>query len=342
MPLDWRLRYEARVSANAEAGLVRALWTLSRPKGMLFVSFLPMVGYAFAFWDHGCEDPSAHPFGILALLALAWAVPHAGTMWLNAGLDRDEKPTLFGESVAVPKHIALFAYPTFAFAIALGFWLSIGTGICVILCSILSILYSHKAFAWKAHAYGGPFANLVGYGALSPIGGFLVAGFAPTMRGALVLVIAMTWILSAYFAAQAFQFDEDNERGYRTLVVVKGPAFTLTLTTTLYRLAALGTLALAAAGWFPRVVLVALPGFIWVDFLLRDWRKQPKGGDVSWAKKFFIRLFIVSLVVLVFVCFDYEWRRSATGMPGGLATMSGHDEPRACDGTTLRRGDVWW
>ena len=335
------------MSSNAEAtrpqaGLLGSLWALSRPKGMLFVAFLPMVGYAFAFWDHGCEDPSAHPFGILLLLALAWAVPHAGTMWLNAGLDRDEKPTLFGESVAVPKHIQLFAYPTFLFAIGLGFWLSLGTGVCVILCSLLSILYSHKAFAWKAHAYGGPFANLIGYGALSPIGGFLVADFAPTMRGALVLVIAMTWILSAYFAAQAFQFDEDSERGYRTLVVVKGPAFTLTLTSTLYRLAALSTLALAAFGWFPRVVLIALPGFLWVDFLLRDWRKQPKGGDVSWAKKFFIRLFMVSLVVLVFVCVDYEWRRRETGVPGGLATMHGHDEPRACDGATLQRGNVWW
>ena len=34
----------------------RALWALSRPKGMLFVSILPMIGFAYAYWDHGCED----------------------------------------------------------------------------------------------------------------------------------------------------------------------------------------------------------------------------------------------------------------------------------------------
>lgn len=309
---------------------MRSLWSLARPKGMLFVSFLPMIGFAYAFWDHGCEDPSYAPFGQLALLGLCWAVPHAGTMWLNAGLDRDDKPTLFGDSVPVPPRVSLYAYPTFAFSIALAFWLGVGVGVCVVLCTALSILYSHPRTAWKAHAWGGPFVNAAGYGALSPLGGFLLSGYAPTIRGAVVLAVAVVWISTAYFAAQAFQHDEDRERGYRTLVVVRGPAFTLRLTRALFWVAGGGTLALAAFGWFPRVVLVALPGFVWVDRLIADWERQPRGGDESWARRFFLRMFAVAASVLVCVSVDYGWTRAETGRPGGLSTASGRFEPRAC------------
>lgn len=311
---------------------VHALWVLARPKGMLFVSLLPMIGFAYAYWDHGCEDATLAPFASLALLGLAWAVPHAGTMWLNAGLDRDDKPTLFGESAPVPRHIDLYAYPTFAFSIALGFWLGTGVGLCVVLCTILSILYSHPKTAWKAHAWAGPFVNAAGYGALSPLGGFLLAGFAPTVRGAVVLLVAVTWISAAYFAAQAFQEEEDAARGYRTLVVTRGAAYTLRLTRGLFWIAAASTIALSAFGWFPRVVLVALPGFAWVDRLIVDWQKQPHGGDETWARRFFLRMFAVTMAVLVCVSVDYGL--SATKQArGGLATAAGRWEPRACDAT---------
>jgi 1,4-dihydroxy-2-naphthoate octaprenyltransferase len=311
----------------------RALWALARPKGMLFVSILPMIGFAYAYWDHGCEDPTLAPFRTMGLLALAWAVPHAGTMWLNAGLDRDESPTLFGDSVPVPPHVGLYAIPTFVFSIALGFWLGVGVGVCVVLCTILAILYSHPKIAWKAHAFGGPFVNAAGYGALSPLGGFLVSGYAPTIRGAVVLSIAICWISTAYFAAQAFQEDEDRARGYRTLVVVRGAAFTLRITRALFWISGGATLALAAFGWFPRVVLVALPGFLWVDHLIARWQQQPKGGDESWARRFFLRMFAVALAVLVCVSIDYAQMRDAHGLPGGLATAGGRFEPRACDKT---------
>lgn len=320
------------MSADAtRPGLLRCLWALARPRGMLFVSFLPMIGFAYAYWDHGCEDPTYAPFGKLALLGLCWAVPHAGTMWLNAELDRDAKPTLFGESVPVPAHVSLYAYPTFAFAIGLAFWLGTGVGVCVVLCTILSILYSHPRTAWKAHPWGGPFVNAVGYGMLSPLGGFSLSGFAPTVRGAVVLAVAVAWISTAYFAAQAFQEEEDRERGYRTLVVVKGPAYTLRVTRALFWIAGGSTLALAAAGWFPRVVLVALPGFVWVDRLIARWQEQPHGGDETWARRFFLRMFWVALAVLVCVSVDYGWTRRETRLPGGLATASGRFEPRACE-----------
>ncbi len=326
----------APASSRSEAppagalGLARSLVALARPKGMLFVSLLPPIGYAFAYWDHGCEEPGARPFVKMALLALTWAIPHAGTMWLNAGLDRDESPTLFGESVPVPPHIARYALPTFAIALGLGFWLGVGVGACVALCTLLAILYSHPRTAWKAHAWGGPFVNAVGYGALSPLAGFFYAGFAPTARGALVLALSVVWVTTAYFAAQAFQEQEDRARGYRTFVATHGAAATLRLTRGLFFVAGAGTLGLAAIGWFPRAVLAALPGFLWVDRLMVAWQRVPGGGDESWARRFFVRMFLVAISVLAVVSVDYVVVLERSGLAGGLATAGGHDEPRAC------------
>jgi hypothetical protein len=34
----------------AAIGTLRALWALARPRGMLFVALLPMIGFAYAYW----------------------------------------------------------------------------------------------------------------------------------------------------------------------------------------------------------------------------------------------------------------------------------------------------
>jgi len=315
---------------------LRALFVLSRPAGMLLVALLPIIGFVFAYWDHGCIEAASVSLPRLALLAVVWAVPHARTMWLNAALDRDEAPTLFGRKAAVPAHIEAWAYGSLALSLAAAAWLEGRLLFAVLGCALLSVLYSHPRTAWKGHALLGPLVNVVGYGVLSPLGGFFLTGFAPTLRGLAVLLTALPWIATAYFAAQAFQEDEDRERGYRTLVVTRGATFTLRLTRGLFWIAGGSTLALAAFGWFPRVVLVALPGFLWVDRLIADWQTQPKGGDEGWARTFFLRMFWVALAVLVCVSVDYGLTRDREGRPGGLATASGRFEPRACEDSSAR------
>jgi 4-hydroxybenzoate polyprenyltransferase len=312
-------------------GTLRALFTLSRPAGMLLVALLPIVGFAFAYWDHGCleaADVAARRFGLLVVI---WAVPHAGTMWLNAALDRDESPTLFGETAAVPRRIELFAYPTLVFSLALAAWVEWRLMLAVLGCAILSVLYSHPRTAWKGHAILGPLTNVLGYGVLSPLGGFFLTGFPPTMRGLFVLLTAGPWIATAYFAAQAFQEEEDRVRGYRTLVVTRGPLFTLKVTRGLFLAALALTLGLSALGWFPRIVLASLPLFFWVDRVLVGWMVVPGGGDASWAKRYFVRLTATGLVVLMLVSLDYELAMARDGLPGGLATSAGHAEPRLCE-----------
>jgi len=310
--------------------VARDLIALARPRGLLLVSLLPVLGYSWAYWDHGCEVADFGAVPHLLWLALIWAVPHAGTMWLNAALDRDDTATLYGAAARVPPNIERFAYLTLAFSLIAAFATNVGLGVCVALCAILSVLYSHPKTAWKGHAILGPATNAIGYGVLSPLGGFLYAGMPGTWRGLAVLVTTVPWMLTAYFAAQAFQEEEDRARGYRTLVAVAGPAVTLQVTRLCLLVALVLSIAIALAGWVPRIVLLPLPLFFFLDRYLVRWSREPKGGDASWAGRFFARLAGVAMLVLVVTCVDYELAMRSRSLPGGLATSGGLHEPRVC------------
>lgn len=317
-------------ATNCRPPMLRALITLARPRSLLFVGGLPMIGFGFAYWDHGCELPTRVALVPLSLLFFLWAVPHAGTMWLNAALDRDDAPALFGEVAIVPPGIERYAYGTLLGSVVVAALVRPALGVVVALCALLSIAYSHPRIAWKGHAVLGPLTNALGYGVLSPLGGILASGLPLTARASAVLVTATLWIGSAYFAAQVFQEREDRERGYRTLVALFGAAVTLRTTRIAFWTALFASALLVGLGWFPRALGLALPLFLWVDALLRAWAREPNGGSELWARRFFVRMAIVTSIGLVFVSVDYELARRG-GLRGGLATRSGHDEPRLCE-----------
>lgn len=310
--------------------MIATLWTLARPKGMALVALLPLIGISFAYWDHGCTVPGFAAFPHLFFLALLWAVPHMGTMWLNAALDRDEGPVLWGKSVPVPAGIEKYAYATLAAAVWVAFAVHRGLGACVLGCAILSVLYSHPRTAWKKHPLLGPFANALGYGILSPLGGWIYAGVPPTLRGALVLGIGVAFVLAAYLGAQAFQEKEDRARGDRTPVVVCGPRLTLDLARALFAVGAALAIGFAALGWFPRTVLLAAPAFWMIDRHLVRWRRHPEGGDVTWAAGFFRRLVFTGLFCFAAISLHYRWQERAGGPLGGLGTAAGHPAVRIC------------
>ena len=65
---------------------LKTLWKLARPGGMLLVLALPFTGYGFAHWEWALL---LHHPERLALLLASWWCLSAGTLWLNAALDRD-------------------------------------------------------------------------------------------------------------------------------------------------------------------------------------------------------------------------------------------------------------
>src|SRR4051794_3330508 len=98
---------EDLIPAPAGVARPRAFWLLARPRLMPYVLLLPVVGFGWAHWDRALE---LHGDGALVLVLLAWTCLQAGTLWLNASLDRDHGPVLMGRSVPLPHGLVVGGY----------------------------------------------------------------------------------------------------------------------------------------------------------------------------------------------------------------------------------------
>lgn len=281
---------------------LRRWFSLARPKGAFLIAGLPLAGLGYGLWERGS---TVYFFTILPTLGavwLTWVFGHAGAMWLNAELDRDEGEVLFGQAVTVPRGTGYLGYFGLALSVATSFTIGGVTSACALICALLAILYSHPRVALKGRALSGPLINGVGYGSLSPIAGWAAADGVLTWRALVTLTLAVPFILGVYFAAQAFQADEDDARGYRTLVVTHGPRVTLVAARVCLAFSALGAMGMAAAGAYPRITLTSLPIWLWMDRHLARWSKDESGGRGSDAKKL---VGIVTLAAFVMVVGAY-------------------------------------
>ena len=296
-----------------------ALWELARPRGMMLVLGLPAVGYGFGHWEGALAN--RNPTGFLAVLA-AWWFLSAGTLWLNAGLDRDEGEVLMGTAggtVRAPDTIWRWGTGALAAAVVLGCLAGPVPAVCVSICAALAVAYSHPRTAWKAHPVLGPLVNVAGYGLLSPIAGFALVGVAPTLRTYLALILVLAWVSGTYLGAQAFQEHEDRARGYRTLVATHGPRVVLQAARLFYGVAIGGLMLGGIVGLFPRLVLtVALPGWL-LDRHLAAWAADPSLGAAA-AREMLRRGTVLAAWVLGAVVVEHLWRFGQGLSVAGLGT----------------------
>lgn len=293
------------------------LLVLARPRGALLVGCLPMIGLGYGLWERGSTVAISAVAPALALLSSAWIVGHAGAMWLNAALDRDQGAVLLGRAVEVPRHASTLGYLALGASPLIALAAGPVPALAALVCAFLSVLYSHPRTAWKGHPIAGPAVNGLGYGSLSPIAGFSLSGSVTTWRAVLTLAIVVLSILGVYFAAQAFQSDEDRARGYRTLVVTHGPSATLRAAQLCLRVAMVATIAGAAAGIYPRVLLASAPLWLWVDVHLTGWRRAP---SESRAGGLVLKLTVAGLVTLAAVYTHQVWQLIHGRAPGGCGT----------------------
>ena len=302
-----------------------ALWHLARPKLLPFVLLLVLCGYGLAHWDRGLLARNA---GVLGLTLVAWTLLHAGTLWLNAAVDRDEGPVLYGKSVAPPPYASAAGYAALAACVAIATLARPAIGIAALVCAALAVLYSHPRTLWKGHPVFGPLVNLVGYGLLSPLVGFLAVDVPPTWRLFVIWITGGVGVMGAFFAAQAFQQDEDRGRGYRTFVVTHGPTACVQAARACMGVGMAIGITLAIVGWVPRVCLIAVPLALWVDAHFRAWLAVPGGGDVRHARTLVGRLLAGALIAITLCFGDYFWN-DAYGLPvAGLGTAAGHPPDR--------------
>jgi 4-hydroxybenzoate polyprenyltransferase len=309
------------------SGAPTALWRLSRPRLLPFVLGLVVLGWAWAHWDRALTVRGG---GALGIALLAWSALNAGTLWLNAVLDRDEGPVLLGEAVRPPPHTTRWAYAALAAALGLAFWAGPVVGGCMVGCVVLAVLYSHPATQWKGHPVGGPLVNVLGYAGFSPAAGFAVAGVGPDARTLVVWPLVAVGILGTYYAAQAFQGEEDRARGYRTLVATHGPRVVLQVVRSCFLVAMVGGAALAAVGWLPRPLLLAVGAWLPVDRYLAGWAAAPGGGTEAQARGFARRLGWVLALAIVLAFVPYVVDSFLDRPVAGLGTAAGHppDRPR--------------
>lgn len=234
-----------------------ALFTLARPRMLPLVLLLVACGYGLGLWEMAW-DPVAG--GALLAVMGAWSLLHAGSLWLNADLDRDEGAVLFGGTAPVPPQARQAGLLALVGCVTLGMVAGPVAGRCAALAALLALLYSHPTTAWKGRPALGPLTNGVGYGVLTPLAGWSVVGAAVTGRTVAVLAVLALAMLGLSLLAQVGQSDEDRARGYRTLAARAGDAAAARGGQAAVASAGLLFVGLAAVGLLPRMVLLtALP-----------------------------------------------------------------------------------
>jgi len=69
--------------------------------------------------------------------------------------------------------------------------------------------------------------------------------------------------------------------------------------------AILGALALTLVGVYPRLTLLAYPGFLAGDAWMARWQRAPGGGGPGWAVGLFVRMLLAGLAVFALAWVDY-------------------------------------
>lgn len=308
-----------------DAGL-RA-FRLARPALLPFVLALPGLGWAYAHWERARPLTALDRLG---WLLAAWTALHAGTLWLNAARDRDRGPVLLGQPVAVPRGLVPLGAVALGAAVALGLRAGAVAGGAATAAVGLAVLYSWPGAPAKAHPVGGPLVNVLGYGVLSPVAGASLVGDPPSARGLAVLVLHALAVLGCFLVAQAFQGPEDRARGDRTFVAGHGAVATIRAARACFAVVGAGVLALGVAGWWPRPVLLALPGLVAADLALRRWATEGETAGPQGAVAVARRL-AWTVVAAVGLAGAHHVAEGLAGRPvAGLGTAAGHptDVPR--------------
>lgn len=170
--------------------------------------------------------------GVLAGVALVpaftglllWVVfLNGGTLAINSAYDRDEGDIGYLKSPPpVPRHLALVSFLLMALGQLLALRLPRGFAIAYGACFAMSLLYSVPPIRLKAVAGLDWVINMVGFGTLTPYAGYAATGRPVTAAHALVLLSFLPLFGSLYPLTQLYQFEEDRQRGDRTLALILG------------------------------------------------------------------------------------------------------------------------
>jgi len=275
-----------------------SLFALARPAMLPFLLLLPALGYGWGHWEHRLD---LYAPGRFLWTLPAWTLVHAGTLWLNAALDRDQEEVLFGRAVEVPTQAARLGLLALALAVPLAAQASTLSALAAAGCGLLAIAYSHPRLRLKARPLAGPLINALGYGLLSPLAGWAALELPARPGSALVLPLLPLGLLAPFFVAQVHQEEADRSRGYRTLVVTHGPQACVRAASLALALALAWGLLLIPLGLAPP--RTALGALAWLGVILWLERQRPRAAQAGsqLAQGLVLRMALATVLTIALV-----------------------------------------
>jgi 4-hydroxybenzoate polyprenyltransferase len=180
------------------------------------------LGYLLAVGLTGARRGDQLGAALLGLLA--WVVfLNGGTLAINSAFDKDEGDIGYLRAPPpVPRFLALVSFLLLAIGLVLALQLPTGFGLAYLACFAMSVLYSVPPIRLKAVAGLDWVINMVGFGTLTPYAGYAATGRPVGPAHALVLLAFGPLFASLYPLTQLYQFEEDRQRGDRTLALILG------------------------------------------------------------------------------------------------------------------------
>lgn len=180
------------------------------------------VGYLLAVGVPGAAR--GEKLGSLGLGLVIWVLLlNGGTLAINSAFDRDEGDIGYLKAPpAPPRWLWLFALALLLLGQGLAFLLPRPFTLVYAACLVMSLLYSVPPVRLKAVAGLDWLINMIGFGTLTPLAGYLLTDAVPSRAHLLVLLAFCPLFASLYPLTQLYQFDEDSRRGDRTLALILG------------------------------------------------------------------------------------------------------------------------
>jgi lycopene elongase/hydratase (dihydrobisanhydrobacterioruberin-forming) len=241
-----------------------------RPREWPIVAAHTLFGFLLAL-PAGADFGGRWPQAVLGVLLFVVFL-NGGTLAINSAFDRDEGDIGYLDAPPPPpRHLFRFGLALMLAGQLLALsMLPRSFALVYAICLVMSIVYSVPPFRWKAVAGLDLLINAAGFGTLTALAGWTLAGVSPPAWALAILLGFAPLFAALYPLTQLYQFDEDRRRGDRTLALVLGMRTSLLLavamTLVAFSLFAWGLVAGPAGRLW---VLVLIPFTAWLILLLR-------------------------------------------------------------------------